>query len=96
MAYTVEDIVELARYHLALSTDNPDEGCAHIAQLIQQLDHVIAETWGHGWEGGWLSCEGCGTSVSAELIRYGAAGYNQDAGFYCSDCRLGSEAADAG
>jgi hypothetical protein len=41
----------------------------------------------------WMTCDGCGASVSTELIGPDGAGWTDDGGFECSSCRFGDDAA---
>ncbi len=90
MAYTVDDIVELIRYHLVVSS--PDDGAAH-SNLVKLLHNVkqMFTTFDVDETLCWMVCEDCDAWVSSELIGPDGAGESDDGGFYCTSCRFDDE-----
>jgi len=88
MPYTVTDITELIRHHLALSEVNDDRADLNLYQLARNIDQMFSRP-SEPHDG--AVCEGCGASVSSELIGPDGAGETADGGFNCSSCRFGEE-----
>ena len=92
MAYTVTDVAELIHYHLVLSEDDDARADANLRQLVGLIEGLASEPL--TVEAGWIACESCGAWVGTELIGPDGAGYGDDDGFYCSECRWAEEDVD--
>ncbi|HZQ86065.1 MAG TPA: hypothetical protein VFA83_14555 [Acidimicrobiales bacterium] len=85
---SVHDITELVLHHLVLSEVSDAQADANLAQLIQAVNEMMSRPRGEVY---WSACEHCGAWVSSELIGPDGAGFGDDSGFRCSDCRWGFE-----
>jgi hypothetical protein len=68
MAYTVDDLTELIRYHLVLSEKTDDRADANLAQLMRNIEEMLAAP--HPEPVYWRACEampGCPASWSAPM-----------------------------
>ena len=90
MAYTVDDIAELVRYHLVAAAPDDEVADRNLLQLVRRVERMITTpAWSEPIS--WIACEECGAWVSSELIGPDGAGENPDGGFYCTSCRFGEE-----
>lgn len=89
MAYTVTDITELIYYHLVLGEPDDYRADQNIAELLRNIESMCTRPLREPIT--WSTCEGCGASVSSELIGPDGAGDCADGGFYCSECRFADE-----
>lgn len=88
--YNATDITELVRHHLVLAVDNDEIADANLAQLICNIEEVIATPrWSEPHY--WVVCENCGASASSELIAANGAREDPDGGFYCTEFRFAGE-----
>ena len=84
MVYTITDIAELVRYHLALAEPDDDRADANLAQLVQQLEQMASRPL---WrEASWVHCDRCGCSVDSALINPDGHHYADEGDFLCADC----------
>jgi len=90
MAYTVEDITELIRYHLVAAAPNDKIADHNLAQLMRSVEPMITSPVQHQLVY-WMACEKCGAWVSSELIGPDSAGKSNDGGFFCTSCRFGDD-----
>ena len=90
MAYTVDDITELIRYHLVLFEETHEKADANLAQLTRSIEQMVT-TPREQEPIYWAACEECGAWVSSGLIGPDGAGENADGGFYCAECRFMEE-----
>jgi len=91
MAYTVEDITELIRYHLVAAAPDDEVADRNLVQLTRSVEAMLATPVSHE-PINWMVCEECGAWVDSELIGPDGAGESDDGGFYCTSCRFGEEA----
>lgn len=89
MAYTVDEIAEMIRYHLVLAEDDNDRAAANLMDLVASI-HDIADDHGLWSPGQTIFCDGCGASIDVELVAPGGHGWTRDGGAWCSDCRPAS------
>jgi cytochrome c5 len=89
MPYTIDDITELIRYHLVLSEESVEKADANLAQLMRDIEEMVAAPRGEPVY--WRACEACFAWVSSELIGLDGAGEAADGGFYCTSCRFMEE-----
>jgi hypothetical protein len=89
MTHNVTDITELIRYHLVLAEVDDDKADHNLAQLMRNIEQMMTSRLNDFVE--WLICDGCGASVSTELIDPHGAGWTADGSFNCSDCRFAEE-----
>ena len=90
MAYTVDDITELVRYHLVAAAPNDGVADGNLVKLLTNVKQMIT-TFDVDETLYWMVCEDCGAWVSTELIGPDGAGESDDGGFYCTSCRFGEE-----
>lgn len=90
MAYTVEDITELIRYHLVAAAPNDEVADGNLVQLVREVAPMFSEP-AFCEPIYWMACEECGAWVSSELIDPEGAGESEDGGFYCTSCRFADE-----
>lgn len=90
MAYSVDDITELIRYHLVVSVQDDAAADNNLVKLLHHVKLMIT-TFDIDETLTWMVCEDCGASVSSELIGPDGAGESDDGGFYCTSCRFGEE-----
>jgi hypothetical protein len=86
MAYTLDDITELIRYHLVLSEETDEKADANLARLLRSIEQMVAAPRPEPVY--WRACEACYAWVSSELIGPDGAGEAADGGFYCTSCRF--------
>ncbi len=84
MAYSVNDIAELIRYHLVAAAPDDEAADRNLSQLTESIEQMrnVDETLY------WMVCEECGAWVSCELIGPEGAGESDNGGFYCTSCRF--------
>ena len=88
--YSVTDLTELIRHHLALSTDDTEEADVNLAQLMRNVEQMITTPRWHE-PVSWIVCEECGAWVSSELFDPDGAGECEDGGFRCTECRFAAD-----
>jgi hypothetical protein len=86
MAYDINDITELIRYHLVASAVDDAAADRNLAQLTGNVEQMMTTRPQHFVE--WIVCDDCGASVCTELIDPDGAGWTDDGGFNCSSCRF--------
>ena len=91
--YTVTDLTELIRHHIVLYTDDTDKADMQLAQLMRNIEDLIATPRWHE-PITWMACEECGAWVSSELFGPEGAGECEDGGFRCTECRFGEAESD--
>jgi len=84
MLHSVNDIAELAAYHLIASAPDDDAAHANLVQLVQQLELLVPRPLYR--EATWVFCDRCGCSVDTDLIHPDGHHYSDDGDFYCADC----------
>lgn len=89
MAYDIDDITELVRYHVALAYDDTEVADGKLAQLMRNIEQMMTRIPHHFIE--WITCDDCGASVCTELIDPDGAGWTDDGTFNCSSCRWADE-----
>jgi len=90
MAYTVEDITELIRYHLVAAAPNDEVADGNLLQIVREVEPMFSAP-AYREPIYWMVCEECGAWVSSELIGPDGAGGSDDGGFYCTSCRFGED-----
>jgi len=90
MAYAVDDITELIRYHLVVSAQDDGAADSNLVKLMHDVKSMVT-TFDIDEPLQWMVCEDCGASVSSELIGPDGAGESDDGGFCCTSCRFGVE-----
>ena len=88
--YSVTDLTELIRHHLALSTDDTEQADVNLAQLMRNIEQMITTPRWHE-PVSWIVCADCGAWVASELIGPDGAGECEDGGFRCTECRFAGE-----
>lgn len=90
MTYSIDDILELIRYHLVVAAPDNEIADRMLLQLVRSVEQLITtQTWREPIS--WIACEECGAWVSSELIGPVGAGESEDGGFRCSECRFEGE-----
>lgn len=90
MAFTVDDITELVRYHLVAAAPSDGVADGNLVKLLRNVKQMIA-TFDVDEPIHWTACEECGAWVSSDLIGPDGAGETDDGGFYCTSCRFGDD-----
>jgi hypothetical protein len=90
MAYTVNEITELVRYHLVAAAPDDEAADRNLLRIMQDAGAMLAVPVSHE-PMHWTVCEECGAWVSSELIDPDGAGECEDGGFYCTSCRFGED-----
>ncbi len=84
MAYTLDDITELIRYHLVLAEGTDERADDNLIRLVGAIERMATRPLWRAAE--WVFCDRCGTSVDTQLIHPEGHRYSADGDFYCADC----------
>jgi hypothetical protein len=86
MTYSIDDITELIRHDLVLSATNNEQAESNLRVLLRHVERMLTARPAMSAVQ-WMICDGCGASVSSELIDADGAGHTDDGSFRCSSCR---------
>jgi hypothetical protein len=82
--FSVEDVIELIRYHVVLSEDSPQAADANLARLVVGIRSM--ETHCSAQPGESLFCDRCGCTVDTTVLAHDGSNWTPDGDFLCSTC----------
>ncbi len=84
MAYNLDDITDLIRYHLVVSAPDDERADNNLILLVGEIERMATRPLRRPVE--WVFCDRCGTSVDTDLIDPDGHHYADDGDFLCADC----------
>ncbi len=81
--YSVDDLIELIRYHLVLSEESRQAADANLMRLFAGISSMATHPLVHTAQ--WLFCDRCGCAVDTDVVA-DDGNWTADAEFLCSSC----------